>query len=1832
MMFTTSPTNSDTTTPPSSVKLLSIDEHIQAIQISTSQNTNNLIMNEPLCIDSSEPGAQELLYNVHHNSPTSNNNDSNCILNSNSKATSFPSNNTDLSPSLSSSSLFHCENCPICGDKVSGYHYGLPTCESCKGFFKRTVQNKKEYRCNEQGNCVVDRLHRKRCAYCRFQKCLNVGMRVEAVREDRMRGGRSRRGHSSYCVVTPPNASNNNYNNSESDHVKHLISSNSSAMYSKSVENELLYSSITPPLPHTSNSTHPSSNEVVTTSNPYNKDCCNRKPSIFIPSLSTVNKTICEPELPISSSALTHSVSPVITLSTTASTMSASHSSVLYESSPFNQNCSQSLFSIKPKSSAPSPVKEMMNNEDDHLQSLSKHPNCHQNESRINSCCISSVHSYSSSSPIYHHHQTSLKSTDQLDVNMSDNGCSTVICTTTTSSSSLNLTSVESSADTAIAAHVTSVASSSTGLSTNPYTSVANVASNYSLVCQSHLPHSSTYTTMHSSNFTDSAQKLPNTTITTTATLKPTNLPPSSVPSPSSASTSLLSYATGMCSSNGDFIDLSNSDPKRLRLYFTDVNSATASTTITHIGISECNETRQINDCLTDYQQFSSHLLNHSYEPLSQYQLNNNIISDNSSRICSHVETSSSTPIPQGVSSALSTGIWYPSSLGTFNSCEPSFRPSLSESHDSSVMNECSSFFQIMDTNYHPVVKDGPQSTSLYLNSKLTLSSSMHQPNIVPQCVNHNHYICSNNTSVPNVNTTPVISNNSNNRSGGGNTSRLSIYTDNPSLSAIPPISHQSQQNTRLQLIYNQPQSNFCSPVPSLDLSEILLHPATNTSTSNPSNSCIPFSFDKNNNPCFLNDSNNINNHSYSSASSVNDSHYRPSIRQQIKTPLLPSPPPLMLAPVSSYLYPHYSNDLLINTTETHTRIMMNSTSVKTGSTVSMSQSNPTDLIDPESIKTNRGGSEDSGGSSESEISVDYNSVRRTADHLTSINTSNRNNNVNNGSFPLMNNELLKNKKYDCIVNEIVDDDYLTDDTDVDDCIDSIVAAADDDDYDEVDEYDDDDEDDDDDDDDSQNDIDDADRDYDGEDDALSGGGVNVLGNGRDILDMSEGTGHSSFTCSTSSYHKSEYENEPSHFTGTTLHANIITTSTSAITTNNPNKSNNVTNSNDNEIRPNNYAAHLNGFSFGQIFTAALEHDYKIVELVQKFIPKLKLSLIELYSFLKSKNFESSTNLTNSVTTTLSSSSAAARNEIISECINTETMLVFKESSPVENSSNSVLPLSSSVVRESQLHNNDIDFQRKSASSHLNSIESNVPILRNNTGNYVSTLGTSGTAQMNENDTTVLNPYLDDLLSSLCSLLETCLFYLVDWMAQIESFKVLPVEDKMQLLNSSWSEIIILEFIHFYLTHLDNIKIANTILTDSKRRCTNFIDPLNIYSSLFLMNTSRMNNCNENNPLTPTTTSASQSPLSNSSTSIEICDLIASLLNNLLGAQSELKHKLNDLLTVFQKLQLDNKEFACLKFVVLFNPLKHDTVLTSNLSYTLKTQGKFCRFLLRRSRRYLRSINVSNESQKFNDTSSNELNTVLLPDRYSQILLELSEIKLLAFQLESFLLTRYRSGKIPNESLLSEMLLTKRSRIPPVVAQPSYCNLMTSMKLPPITTTSYVIPTRQFACSNVGSKVFHTLPSPSSTDTDRRPSNNEMKHSNDVSSMCSSDQNHVTMILNSTGNLSTFSSMPSSSTSLPRHSSISQLNNNNNNRNNNDILMLKFGPQSSCSSFPNTYANSPLYAVNTIYDHRFSNDDVDNMTSNNNTFNEQQLHELLSTVTTMVTSTPATLVNHASIL
>ncbi|XP_018318596.1 hormone receptor 4 isoform X2 [Agrilus planipennis] len=81
--------------------------------------------------------------------------------------------------------------CMICEDKATGLHYGIITCEGCKGFFKRTVQNRRVYTCVADGNCEITKAQRNRCQYCRFKKCIEQGMVLQAVREDRMPGGRN---------------------------------------------------------------------------------------------------------------------------------------------------------------------------------------------------------------------------------------------------------------------------------------------------------------------------------------------------------------------------------------------------------------------------------------------------------------------------------------------------------------------------------------------------------------------------------------------------------------------------------------------------------------------------------------------------------------------------------------------------------------------------------------------------------------------------------------------------------------------------------------------------------------------------------------------------------------------------------------------------------------------------------------------------------------------------------------------------------------------------------------------------------------------------------------------------------------------------------------------------------------------------------------------------------------------------------------------------------------------------------------------------------------------------------------------------------------------------------------------------------------------------------------------------------------------------------------------------------------------------------------------------------------------------------------------------------
>ncbi|XP_020370084.2 progesterone receptor [Rhincodon typus] len=94
-------------------------------------------------------------------------------------------NSTDLKSEGSSSSSTASSGppakvCLVCSDEASGCHYGVLTCGSCKVFFKRAVEGQHNYLCAGRNDCIIDKIRRKNCPACRFRKCLQAGMNLDA--------------------------------------------------------------------------------------------------------------------------------------------------------------------------------------------------------------------------------------------------------------------------------------------------------------------------------------------------------------------------------------------------------------------------------------------------------------------------------------------------------------------------------------------------------------------------------------------------------------------------------------------------------------------------------------------------------------------------------------------------------------------------------------------------------------------------------------------------------------------------------------------------------------------------------------------------------------------------------------------------------------------------------------------------------------------------------------------------------------------------------------------------------------------------------------------------------------------------------------------------------------------------------------------------------------------------------------------------------------------------------------------------------------------------------------------------------------------------------------------------------------------------------------------------------------------------------------------------------------------------------------------------------------------------------------------------------------------
>ncbi|GMR33014.1 hypothetical protein PMAYCL1PPCAC_03209, partial [Pristionchus mayeri] len=75
------------------------------------------------------------------------------------------------------------EDCAVCGDTATGYHYEVPSCNGCKTFFRRTILAQRKFACKKGRDCfrVLPKEKRCQCRACRFDKCVQVGMNPLAI-------------------------------------------------------------------------------------------------------------------------------------------------------------------------------------------------------------------------------------------------------------------------------------------------------------------------------------------------------------------------------------------------------------------------------------------------------------------------------------------------------------------------------------------------------------------------------------------------------------------------------------------------------------------------------------------------------------------------------------------------------------------------------------------------------------------------------------------------------------------------------------------------------------------------------------------------------------------------------------------------------------------------------------------------------------------------------------------------------------------------------------------------------------------------------------------------------------------------------------------------------------------------------------------------------------------------------------------------------------------------------------------------------------------------------------------------------------------------------------------------------------------------------------------------------------------------------------------------------------------------------------------------------------------------------------------------------------------
>uniref|UniRef100_A0A8D0DM74 Nuclear receptor subfamily 1 group I member 3 n=1 Tax=Salvator merianae TaxID=96440 RepID=A0A8D0DM74_SALMN len=95
------------------------------------------------------------------------------------------------------------KTCAVCGDRATGYHFHVMTCEGCKGFFRRTVIKSVQFTCPFTCSCPITKAKRRQCQACRYRKCLAVGMRKDMIMSEEALNARRAQRRQKKCQEKP---------------------------------------------------------------------------------------------------------------------------------------------------------------------------------------------------------------------------------------------------------------------------------------------------------------------------------------------------------------------------------------------------------------------------------------------------------------------------------------------------------------------------------------------------------------------------------------------------------------------------------------------------------------------------------------------------------------------------------------------------------------------------------------------------------------------------------------------------------------------------------------------------------------------------------------------------------------------------------------------------------------------------------------------------------------------------------------------------------------------------------------------------------------------------------------------------------------------------------------------------------------------------------------------------------------------------------------------------------------------------------------------------------------------------------------------------------------------------------------------------------------------------------------------------------------------------------------------------------------------------------------------------------------------------------------------